>query len=91
MGVLRTLTGLCKAGAFYLTHTFARESDYDVCQGHDTLQLLSLSLVDTATYSQDLIWEKCFDAYTIDDFKNTRLYASLQAWAVLRNSVLVEG
>ena len=90
MGALRTLSGLCKAVIFYLTHSFDRESDYDVCQGHDTLQLLSLSLVDTATYSPDTIWEKCFDAYSIDDFKNTRLYASLQAWAVLKNAVLVK-
>lgn len=91
VGVFKTLLGLCKAGVFYITHSFDRENDYDVCQGHDTLQLLSLSLVDTATYSQDAIWEKCFDAYTIDDFKNSRLYASLQAWAILKNAVLVKG
>ena len=90
IGLLKTLTALSKAAVFYITHSFACESDYDVCQGHDTLQLLSLSLVDTATYSQDTIWEKCFDAYTINDFKNTRLYASLHSWAILKGVVLVK-
>ena len=73
IGHIKTLVGLSKAAVFYVTHSFARESDYDVCQGHDTIQLLSLSLIDTATYSPDAIWEKCFDAYTLADFKNSRL------------------
>lgn len=90
IGLLKTLTALSKATVFYMFHSFASESDYDVCQGHDTLQLLSLSLVDTATYSQDTIWEKCFNAYTIKDFKNTRLYASLHSWAILKSVVLVK-
>ena len=79
-GLVKTLAGLSKAALFYLTHPFSHENDYDVCQGHDTMQLLSLSLVNTATYSPDAIWEKCFDAYTFDDFKGTRLHASLHAW-----------
>ena len=89
-GALKTVAGLCKAGMFYMTHTFAHESDYDVCQGHDTIQLLSLSLVDTATYSPDAIWEKCFNAYTLADFKNTSLYASLHAWELMKGAMVLK-
>lgn len=86
VGLLKTSFGLGKAAVFYMTHTFANENDYDVCQGHDTIQLLSLCLVDTAKYSPDAIWEKCFDAYTIADFRNTRLFASLHTWELAKSA-----
>lgn len=85
LGLIKTLICISKAAVFYVTHSFSRESDYDVCQGHDTLQLLSLSLIDTATFSPDAIWEKCFNAYTINDFKSTRLYASLHSWELTKS------
>lgn len=90
IGLIKTMAGLSKAVVYYVTHSFALESDYDVCQGHDTLQLLSLSLIDTATYSKDAIWEKCFDAYNINDFKSTRLYASLQAWELAMSAKVLK-
>lgn len=63
-----------------LRHSYDEEDAYDICHGHDTIKLLSLSLANSAIYSEVAIWEKCFDAYTIGDFKNTRLYASLCSW-----------
>ena len=53
---------------------------YDVCRGHDLLKLLSLTLVDVKTYSVEAIMVKMTEAYSMDDFKATRLYASILAW-----------
>ena len=71
---------LGKALLYGLFHSYQQEDFYDICRGHDVLRFLSWSHVDTATYSPDNIWGKCFDAYTIADFKRTRLYADLQSW-----------
>ena len=66
--------------AFVTTHKLENENLYDICRGHDLLKLLSLTLVDVQTYSVDAIMAKMTDAYTLKDFKATRLYASIQAW-----------
>ena len=66
--------------AFITTHKLENENLYDICRGHDLLKLLSLTLVDVQTYSVDAIMAKMTEAYTLKDFKATRLYASIQAW-----------
>lgn len=80
----KELQSLCKAVVHLTTHDYSKESRYDICQGHDTISLLSLCLVNTATYSKQKIWENCFDAYGLNDFKRTHLYASLHQWEVTR-------
>lgn len=59
---------------------YNQEDLFDICHGHDTIQLLSLCLVKTDVYSKLAIWEKCFDAYTLSDFAKTRLYTAINVW-----------
>ena len=66
--------------AFITTHKLEDEELYDVCRGHDLLKLLSLTLVDVKTYSVEAIMTKMTEAYTLEDFKATRLYSSIHAW-----------
>lgn len=56
------------------------ESIYDIIRGHDLLSALSLALINTNIFSPLNIMQKMIDAYSIDDFKTTRLYASIRAW-----------
>lgn len=79
-GRLHTLLMLGLSKLHLMCHSYDEENAYDICHGHDTIKLLSLKLANNAVYSEVAIWEKCFDAYTIEDFKNTRLYASLYSW-----------
>lgn len=64
-------------------HNYKDENIYDICQGHDTISLLSLSLVTNSIYSEAAIWEHCFDAYSLEDFKSTYLYSSIYEWATI--------
>ena len=66
--------------SFITTHKLEDENSYDICRGHDLLKLLSLTLVDVQTYSVEAIMAKMTEAYTLDDFKATYLYASIHAW-----------
>ena len=66
--------------AFITIHKLESENLYDICRGHDLLKLLSLTLVDVKTYSVEAIMAKMTESYSMDDFKATRLYASIQAW-----------
>ena len=66
--------------AFITTHKLENENLYDICRGHDLLKLLSLTLVDVQTYSVEALMATMTEAYSLDDFKATRLYASIQAW-----------
>ena len=75
--------GKCAAAdvkAFITTHKLEDESLYDVCRGHDLLKLLSLTLVDVQTYSVSAFMNKMTEAYTLDDFKATKLYSSIKTW-----------
>ena len=81
--ILKSIVGLCRAVGHCLTHSYSHDNFFDICQGHDTFKLLSLILVKTSIYNPETIWEKCFDAYTMDDFKQTRLYADLHAWETI--------
>lgn len=66
--------------SFIATHELEEEKLYDVCRGHDILKLLSLTLVDVQTYSVGAIMAKMTAAYSLEDFKATKLYANIQAW-----------
>ena len=65
---------------FITTHNLEEENFYDICRGHDLLKLLSLTLVNVQIFSVNAIFNKMFEAYTLDDFKATQLYASIQIW-----------
>lgn len=67
---------------FIATHKLEDENLYDICRGHDVLKLLSLILIDVQTYSVEAIMAKMTKAYSMDDFKATRLYASIKAWQI---------
>lgn len=79
--ILKLIT-LCKVWIHQLFTSYSKENDYDICHGHDTIQLLSMSLVKTHVYSELAIWEHCFDAYTAGDFVKTKLYADINAWQI---------
>lgn len=70
----------CRAQIHKTVRSYKEEDFYNICQGHDFMSLLSKCLVKTSVYSIENIWTKCFDAYTIVDFKQTKLYYSLHAW-----------
>lgn len=72
---------LMKASTHLAFNNYRNENLYDICQGHDTVSLLSLSLVNNSVYSESNIWEHCNNAYSLDDFKHTLLYTSLSKWA----------
>lgn len=56
--------------------SYSQEDLFDICHGHDSIQLLSLCF----GKSKLAIWEKCFDAYSPRDFARTRLYTAINAW-----------
>ena len=83
LSVLDKLTTFCnifKAEINIFFHSYDKESVFDVCQGHDTISLLSLSLVKTSVYSKKAIWDRCVDTYSIDDFRNSSLFVSIDRW-----------
>ena len=65
---------------FITTQKLLEENLYDVCRGHDFLNLLSLTLIDVQRYSVENMMAQMIKAYSKEDFKATRLYASIQAW-----------
>lgn len=66
--------------SFITIHKLLEENLYDVCRGHDFLNLLSLTLIDVQTYSVENMMTQMIKAYSMEDFKSTQLYASIQAW-----------
>lgn len=65
--------------AFITTHSLEGESLYDICRGHDLLNLLSLVLI-KKEYSEKSIMHKMTEAYSLENFKATQLYANLKEW-----------
>ena len=51
------------------------------------LDVLSLSSVRTNIYFPNTIMRKMIEAYSFDDFKTTRLYASIKSWQDLEGVV----
>lgn len=64
---------------FITAHLLEEESDYDICRGHDVLKLLSEALIYNE-YRVESIMAKMTQAYSLDDFKATRLYSSIEVW-----------
>lgn len=56
------------------------ESFYDVCRGHDLINILSLALVNNSLYKPENIMMKMREAYTLEEFKKTKLYTSILSW-----------
>ena len=54
-------------------------STYDICRGHDVVKLLSLALV-RKEFTSKSITNKIIEAYAIEDFQCTNLYADLLIW-----------
>ena len=65
------------------------ENLYDICRGHDLLKLLSLTLVDVQTYSVDALMAKMTEAYSLDDFKTTKLYSSIKTWQATEGTPVI--
>lgn len=74
--------GKCTAAdvkAFVTAHKLEEENLYDVCRGHDLLSLLSLVLI-KKEYSVISIMHKMIEAYSLNDFKASQLYADIKEW-----------
>lgn len=54
----------------------------NVCQGHDTVWTLSVLMIKNGIYSEANIMNRMTEAYAIDDFCETQLYARISSWAV---------
>lgn len=62
-----------------IDQNLGKESDYDICQGHDVLHWLSIMMVKN-DYAESRIMRRMTDAYSYDDFRKTRLHESIKAW-----------
>lgn len=51
----------------------------DLCQGHDTLSMLSFKLVNNE-YSPENLWNVMTNAYNISSFHVSKLYQSIEKW-----------
>lgn len=65
---------------FVAIHSLDKEDFYDICRGHDLLPLLSKALIREHIYSEGNIMLTMRKAYSINDFKTTRLYSSIKVW-----------
>lgn len=66
--------------AFVIERDLENEDPHYVCQGHDLISLLSLSLRNVKVYSEQAIMQRMMDSYSIDDFRQTQLYADILEW-----------
>lgn len=63
-----------------IDQNLGKESDYDICQGHDVLHWLSIMMVKN-DYAESRIMRRMTDAYSYDDFRKARLHESIKAWS----------
>ena len=56
------------------------ESDFDICQGHDTIRLLQYMMI-KIEYSEDQIMARMTQAYSKEDFLRSRLCQKISDWA----------
>ena len=64
---------------FIVENALEQEDYHDICRGHDLLSLLALTLVKNE-FSATAIMMKMIEVYSLEDFKQTRLYASIVQW-----------
>ncbi len=65
---------------FISTLSLDKEDFFNICRGHDVIPFLSKALIRNHIYSETNIMIKMIEAYTLNDFKATQLYASIVAW-----------
>lgn len=53
-----------------------------ICQGHDFIGLLQLMMIQNHIYSYEAIMNKMSESYSVEDFKQTSLYRTLETWRV---------
>ena len=73
----------CSADKFteFVTSLSLEDEDFlDICRGHDLIPVLSKALIRTHIYSEANILIKMTEAYSLDDFKATKLYSSIKTW-----------
>lgn len=61
-----------------------KESEYDICQGHDVLHWLSVMMVKN-DYAESKIMRRMIDAYSYEDFRRTTLHESIKLWSDSKN------
>lgn len=61
------------------------ESRYNICQGHDVLNLLQYMMINTQIYNADSIRNKMVAAYSKDDFSASVLHQSISDWSARKN------
>lgn len=67
------------------------EDSLYICQGHDTVKLLQYMMVHTQVnlYNEASIMSRMINAYSLGDFKNTRLYSQIKGWASSKGVVII--
>ncbi len=64
---------------FIVEQALEQEDCHDVCRGHDILPLLALALV-RKEFSATAIMQKMIEVYSLEDFRQTHLYANIAQW-----------
>lgn len=64
---------------FIENNNLEKEDFHDICRGHDLLSLLALALIQKE-YSMTAIMQKMIQAYSLEDFSHTCLYAGIHQW-----------
>lgn len=59
---------------FVESHSLEKESDYDICQGHDVMRVFHYIKRNAPSCQPSTLVMKMIDVYPYDDFKNTSLY-----------------
>ncbi|WP_291563422.1 hypothetical protein [Bacteroides sp.] len=57
------------------------ESQYNICRGHDMIQLLQNAMIQTNVYNETTISNRISLSYSVADFKNTSLCKDIESWA----------
>lgn len=73
----------CSADSFveFVTSlSLDKEDFFNICRGHDLIPVLSKALIRNHIYSEANIMNIMIEAYSMDDFRATQLYASILAW-----------
>lgn len=65
-----------------------KESMYNVCQGHDVLDLLQYMMIHTNIYNAKSIRKRMVNSYSKEDFASSKLYQSIDNWSK-NNKVLI--
>ena len=84
----------CSADAiteFVSTLSLDKEDFLDICRGHDVIPVLSKALIRNHIYSEANIMIKMVEAYSLDDFKTTKLYSNIKTWQTFEGVTVLVG